>query len=183
MTTAADIHAWPMATDANAAQRRVDRGIGTYADKECLLAFDRKVRKMGGKIELAFDAATPGRRGGRGDEGEVGDPTALMSFLREHLQPDDYGQAELLLQEILYPGAAVDEPPAFPGRPRPGGGMDPLRSANDAAAALGRVKSGIVTKRDALTLALHAERQMRTEAAAAAFDKRWGKDAQRIRQY
>jgi hypothetical protein len=58
---------------------------------------------------------------------DADDPSgALLTFLRERLPHDDYAKAEellVLVHEHLM-STANDEPPPFPGRPRPGGAED-----------------------------------------------------------
>jgi hypothetical protein len=53
------------------------------------------------------------------------DMTRLRSFLSMKLDPTDYATACGMLDGGIDPGEiAGDEPPYFPGRPRPGGAMD-----------------------------------------------------------
>jgi hypothetical protein len=55
------------------------------------------------------------------------DMTRLRGFLRMKLDPTDYATACSMLDGGIDPGEiAGDEPPYFPGRPRPGGAMDAM---------------------------------------------------------
>jgi hypothetical protein len=49
----------------------------------------------------------------------------LCRFLADHLSPDDLGEAEVLLRQFVDQSGDIgtDEPPPFPGRPRPGGAL------------------------------------------------------------
>lgn len=87
MMTAAEIHAWPMASAANDAARRHAAGRATEADARCLAAWDGKVRRHNGGT--AYDSAN-----GLEDEGAGDAITKLLSWLRDKLSPQDIGAAE-----------------------------------------------------------------------------------------
>jgi hypothetical protein len=53
----------------------------------------------------------------------------VLEFLRDKLDPDDLVSVESLMSDD--PATAMDDPPPFPGRPRVGGGMDPIRQGMD----------------------------------------------------
>ena len=48
----------------------------------------------------------------------------VINFLRDKIEADDLPQIAEILARNAEP-AAEDEPPPFPGRPRPGGTIDP----------------------------------------------------------
>lgn len=83
----------------------------------------------------------------------------LMTFLQERLDPADVTEVESYLEKILAltspdPDAdtAQDEPPPFPGRPRPGGTMDAL-VAKDHAIRVQLARSQM-RQRDRMTTSL-----------------------------
>lgn len=97
---------------------------------------------------MVMDSALRRGRGGwtrRGLALDADDPaTELLTFLRERLEPEDYGTAEHLVVQLFAPeGGATDEPPPYPGQPPPGGRMRPL-TANDSAALLARIDADTV---------------------------------------
>lgn len=67
---------------------------------------------------------------------------------------------------------ATDDPPPFPGRPRPGGGQDPIATAQDSAFG-SRWGDGAAVSAYGMPC---RSREMAADASAAAgFDRRWGR--------
>jgi hypothetical protein len=59
------------------------------------------------------------------------DIDTVINFLRDKIESDDLSQIGEILAGNADP-AAQDEPPPFPGRPRPGGTIDPPARAMDS---------------------------------------------------
>jgi hypothetical protein len=91
---------------------------------------------------IARDQADPDEAGASSDAYEE-----LCTFLADHLDPNDLGEAEALLRRFVDQTGSgnlgTDEPPPFPGRPRPGGvlSMDEMhrRVAVGAKISAGKV--------------------------------------------
>jgi hypothetical protein len=78
---------------------------------------------------LGLDSAAMLRRvrAAAGDEGEGGGDAIrrILALIRE-LDDDQFSDLMERLSEDVEVGVAEDDPPPFSGRPRPGGGMDPV---------------------------------------------------------
>lgn len=98
---------------------------------------DRRIAERASRYGMAFDAR---RRGLARDQGD--DPfEALIEFLETRLSPEDLDEVGTILAR--YEDSAVanhgdrrrygrDEPPPFPGRPMPGGRIDPTDRLSQA---------------------------------------------------
>jgi hypothetical protein len=85
-------------------------------------------------MALAMDQESDEPDGGKLDTDFV---AKLFDYLGGLIDADDLGTIkECLSKYTAGRELAADEPPAFPGRPRVGGGMDPLGSAQDRRIAL-----------------------------------------------
>jgi hypothetical protein len=76
---------------------------------------------------LGLDSALI-RRGRARDEDEGENDPGITEILRmiAALSDDEYQDLIERMSEDVGVGGAQDDPPAFSGRPRPGGGMDPI---------------------------------------------------------
>jgi hypothetical protein len=89
-------------------------------------------------MDAALDPDNNGSQSQQPDNGASSDAfVELCTFLAGKLSPADMSTAEQLLTQFLDASGgegsgaefASDEPPAFPGRPRPGGAMDARMAA------------------------------------------------------